>query len=161
TIQVGTTTSTILSSSLSLNSLNIATTTVSPNSICRTPQGLLFVAPDGVRLLNTQGQVENPIGVDGQGVNAVFLTTLNSSRIAAAATATVFRVTVNNNNVPGDPYQEYWFDLVRGVWSGPHTFPFRLIQSWANTFIGTPMGITGQLWQSDAIQSSTSTYIEN
>lgn len=160
-IGVGGTSTTILQSSLQVNSLNIATTTQGPNSIAATPKGVLFVSPDGLRLINQQGQVEDPIGSDGKGINAPFLALATPSRLAAAATSAVYRVSFQNPNVVGTPYQEFWFDLIRNKWSGPHTFPARLISGWNNTFVVAPQTVAASLWRSDPYQSAISVYTEN
>src|ERR1700730_3245698 len=60
-------------SNLSVNALNITTGTLAPNTIVATPKGLAFMAPDGVRLINFDAKIEDPIGFDGMGVSAPFI----------------------------------------------------------------------------------------
>jgi hypothetical protein len=146
---------------LSINTLNITTGTLAPNTIVTTPTGLAFVSPDGVRVVDFNGRVGNPIGMDGQGITVPFINSVVPSRMAAACSGNILRVSTQNGNAAGSPNQEYWFDFARGIWSGPHTFPAALIQPYNNTFIMAPVGITGTLWQSDPVQSSTSSYTEN
>jgi len=146
---------------LQLNTLNIATGTLAPNTVVSTPKGLAFVAPDGVRLIDFFGRVSDPIGLDGMGVTVPFLFAVTPSRMCAACNGDVLRVSVQNGNASGSPNQEYWYDLARQIWSGPHTFPFSQIQPYAGTFIGAPIGVTASLWQSDPVQSITSTFVEN
>jgi len=83
------------------------------------------------------------------------------SRMCAAFNAGVLRVTVQNGFVTGSPNQEYWYDMSRSLWTGPHKFPSSLIQGYSNTFIKTPIDVGGKLFQSDVVQSSTSTFTEN
>jgi hypothetical protein len=71
------------------------------------------------------------------------------------------RISVQNGNAPGSPNQEYWYDFARGIWTGPHSFPPSLIQPYKNTFIMAPLGVPATLFQSDVVQSGTSTYVEN
>lgn len=148
-------------SDLEKNSLNIATGTLAPNSVCTTPKGLAFVAPDGVRLINFQAQVSDPIGNSGDGVALPFIFAGVPSRIAAACNSNVFRVSVQNDDAIGSPTQEYWYDIARKQWSGPHDFPASLIQPYGNTFIMAPHSVTGKLFQSDIVQSTVSTFVEN
>ena len=148
-------------SNLSVNSLNITTGTLAPNTVVPTPQGLAFVAPDGVRLIDFNAKIEDPIGFDGMGITVPFISTVTPSRMCAACTGNILRISVQNGAAPGSPQQEWWYDFSRGIWSGPHTFPATVISPWRGTFITAPIGVTGKLFQSDVVQGSTSTYVEN
>jgi hypothetical protein len=151
----------IATNPINVNSMNVATGTNAPNTICATPKGLAFIAPDGLRVINFGGTVSDPVGDAGAGVTVPFIYALSPSRMAAACSGKVFRVSVQNGNASGSPWQEYWYDIPRGCWSGPHSFPAATINSFNNTFIMTPVGVTAKLFQSDIAQSSTSTFVEN
>ena len=146
---------------LALNSLNIVTGTLAPNTVVNTPKGLAFVSPDGVRQIDFFGHVSDPIGFDGMGVTVPLIYSVVPSRMAAACGGNILRISVQNGNAAGSPNQELWYDVARQIWSGPHTFPMSLVQPYNGSFIGAPIGITGSLWQSDVVQSGTSTYTEN
>lgn len=148
-------------STLAKNAMNVATGTKAPRSICVTPKGIIFVSPDGIRLVDFNARVSDPIGEEGAGVNNPFINALYPSRISAAANASTVRFTVQDGSAPGTPTSEYWFDLVKQKWSGPHTFPTDLALAYNNTFIIVPRGVTGSLWQSDVVNSSLSTFVEN
>ena len=148
-------------STLSLNSMNIATGTLAPNSICATPKGLAFIAPDGLRVVNFQGIISDPVGDAGTGVVEAFIFALSPSRIVAACSGKTIRISVQNGNATGSPNQEFWYDIPRSCWSGPHSFPASQIQVYNNTFIMAPIGVTAELFQSDAEQGVTSTFVEN
>jgi hypothetical protein len=143
------------------NSLSAATGTLSPLSVTPTSRGLTFLAPDGLRLIDFTAKITDPIGVDGEGVNAPFIASVVPSRVNAASNNNVLRISLQNGLAVGTPQQEYWYDISRKKWSGPHTFPASMIAPWNNTFIMTPVGVTGSLWQSDVVQSNTSTFVEN
>ncbi len=149
------------SNPLSRNAMNVATGTLAPNSICPTPKGLAFIAPDGLRVISFQGIVSDPIGEAGMGITVPFSYAVVPSRIAAACNAKVLRISVQNGNATGSPNQEYWYDIARGCWSGPHSFPASSISAYNNTFIMVAQGVTAKLFQSDAAQTSVSTYNEN
>ena len=149
------------SNPLNVNAMNVATGTLAPNSICPTPKGLAFIAPDGLRVIDFSGTISDPVGDAGSGVTVPFIFALSPSRMAAACSGKVFRVSVQNGNATGSPNQEYLYDIPRGVWSGPHSFPASQIKVYNNTFIMAPIGVTAKLFQSDAAQSSTSTFVEN
>lgn len=146
---------------LAVNSLNIVTGTLAPNTVVNTPKGLAFMSPDGLRQIDFFATVSAPIGLDGAGVTVPFINAVVPSRMAAACGGNVLRVSVQNGYAAGSPNQEYWFDVSRNIWTGPHTFPFSLIQPYNNTFIGQPVSLPGTLWQSDVVQSSTTTFVEN
>jgi len=146
---------------LSTNELNVATGTFSQNSVCATPQGLCFVSPEGLRFINFSAQISDPIGAGGAGVVAPFFYALTPSRIAISYASDVLRVSTQNGIAAGTPSQEYFFHMSRKLWSGPHTFPASLIRGFGASFIMTPVGVTGSLWQSNASPGLTNTYTEN
>lgn len=146
---------------ISVNAMNVATSTIAPNSIIHAPTGLMFLSADGFRQIDFDGRTSKPLGEAGSGINVPFLYALTPSRVCAASNADVIRVSTTNNYIPTVPNQEWWYDLTREVWSGPHTFPASLIQAYGDTFIMAPLGVTGSLWQSDIVQSQFSTFVEN
>jgi hypothetical protein len=152
---------TLPAANLAVNSLNIATGTLAPNTIVPTPLGLAFVASDGLRIIDFTARVSDPIGHDGQGKTLPFLFALSPSRMAAAANGNILRIQVQDGSTTGSPFVEFWYDFVRKVWSGPHTFPPSLIARYLNTFIMSPIGVLATLWRSDWVQSLTSTFVEN
>ena len=147
--------------SLNVNSLNVATGTLAPLSLAATSKGLAFIAPDGMRIIDFTATVSDPIGMDGQGISVPFINAVQPSRIAAACNGNIIRISVQNGAKAGTPFEEYWYDFGRQIWHGPHTFPASLIETWNNTFIECPQGVTHSLWQSDPVQSGTSSFVEN
>ena len=146
---------------LTKNALNVATGTLAPNTLVSTPKGLAFIAPDGLRFIDFTGNVTDPIGVDGMGKTLPFIYSLVPSRMCAAANGMVIRITTQDASLTGSPFVEYWYDVARQIWSGPHTFPMSCISAYQNTFICAPRALVGSLWQSDYVQTSTSTFTEN
>ena len=146
---------------LQINTLNVATGTLAPNSICATPKGLAFMAQDGLRIIDFNANVSDPIGLDGKGVCVPFIFSVVPSRVCAACNASVLRITTQNGNLSNNPLQEYWLDFGRGIFTGPHTSTASLIVTYRQTFIMQPTAVPGQLWQSDVFQSATSLFVEN
>ncbi len=149
----------LATSNLAMNALPIDTGTLSPLSLCATEKGLAFVSPEGLRIIDFSGNVSTPIGDAGDGVAVPFIDVLYPSRTCAAARADTLRISVQSALAPGP--QEFWFDLSRKVWTGPHSFPASLIQPWRDSFVMTPIGIPASLWQSDAAPRLGSVYVEN
>lgn len=146
---------------LLVNVLRAGTGTLAPLSITSFELGLAFISPEGMRYIDYNARVSEPVGDHGKGVSVPFIFALSPSRISAAANADTIRISVQNGNAAGQPTQEYWFDLTRKAWSGPHTFPSDQIEAWGATFLISATGITNKLWQSDAEPSNSSTYTEN
>jgi hypothetical protein len=147
--------------SLSINTLNVATGTLAPNSICTTPKGLVFMAPDGMRLIDFSGTIQSPIGYEGQGITVPFVFTAQPTRVCAACNGNLMRISTQNGQLSTEPQQDWWFDFGKGCWTGPHTFPAALALPYQQTFIIAPIGVAHTLWQSDFIQYSSSTFTEN
>lgn len=146
---------------LTKNAMNVATGTKSPRSICVTPKGVGFIAPDGARVIDFNARISDPIGIQGAGVNVPFINALYPTRISAASNANTYRISVQNGGVAGTPSVEYWYDIARQNWSGPHTLPTDLAVPYGNTFIVAPRGILGSLWQSDVVVTPATSYVEN
>lgn len=147
---------------LAVNALPIATGTLAALSVCQTPKGLAFMAPDGIRILDFNSQISDPIGVAGAGITIPFSFASEPTRVAAAFNNGVLRVSTQNGYVAGAPNQEFWCHFSRSaIWSGPHSFPACQIQPYKNTFIMAAIGVDGKLFQSDVVQSATSGFVEN
>lgn len=165
---------------LTKNSMNVATGTLSPNTIASSEKGLFFLAPDGVRLIDFNAQVSDPIGKDGDGITAPFISILVPSRASAAYNFGIYRVQVQNGlfvNVGGawssgfssgfgpgvvfTQQQEWWYDDVRQLWSGPHTVQVSLSIPYQNGFLVTLQRAGAAIFKSDPFQSFTSTFVEN
>ncbi len=146
---------------LALNTLNIATGTEAPNTICSTPYGLAFVSPQGLRLCDFNATVGDPIGTAGTGKTVPFIYSEVPSRMCAAYNNDVMRITTQNGNDIGAPWQEWWYHSARKCWTGPHTSACDLIKPFENSFLCELRGVTHKLFTSDSVQSSLSTFTEN
>lgn len=144
------------------DNLNYAVGTLSPLGIVDTPMGAGVICPDGLRIIDFNGNFTPPIGAAGDGANVPFLNALIPSRISAACNANVLRVSVQNGGVAGTPTQEYWFHIGREpkIWSGPHTFAPSLVEAYGTKFITTPIADPGKLYMSETVPSTTSVYTE-
>ena len=145
---------------LAVNTLNVATGTLSPNSVSATTKGLAFLAPDGLRVIDFNARVSDPVGKAGDGITEPFFFSLVPSRANASFNGGVYRAQVQNGNATGSPKQEWWYDFVREVWSGPHTTQVSMIEPYLNTFLTTAQGQGAKIYQSDQVQSGTSSFVE-
>src|SRR6516225_3881923 len=85
----------------------------------------------------------------------------STPRSPAACNGNIIRISNQNAQAANAPIQEYWLDLGRQIWHGPHTFPASVIQPFMGTFILAAPSIPGYLWQSDPVQNATSVFVEN
>ncbi len=145
---------------LAINALNLATGTRSPNSIATTPKGLIFMSPEGLRIIDFYAKISDPIGFDGNGVTSPFSQSVVPSRVNGSCNGSLYRVTTQNGAASGTPTQEFWYDATRQIWSGPHTSTASMIGPWRGTFIIAPTTVLAALYQSDPIQGNTSTFTE-
>jgi hypothetical protein len=148
-------------SDLKMNLLPIATGSLAPLAIIPCAMGTAFVSPQGLRFIRPDGSVTAPIGTKGKGIVKPFQFAVSPSRICAEANGATLRITVQNGSKSGNPVEEYWFDLTDQTWTGPHSFPARLIQHWRSTFVMAPVAVPASLWQSDSYQTASSIYREN
>jgi hypothetical protein len=148
-------------STLTMNALPVATGTLAPLSVVPCSLGLGFVSPEGLRFVKFDGSVSPPIGDGGTGVTVPFIFSAGPSRICAATNSDTYRITSQNASGAGQPQQEWWYDITRKVWSGPHTSTASLIQPWRNSFLMSFIGINAALYQSDAQPGPASSFIEN
>ncbi|PWT78213.1 MAG: hypothetical protein C5B60_01495 [Chloroflexi bacterium] len=152
-------------SPLQVNPFSVGTGTIAPNTVCVTPKGLAFVAPDGLRMVDFDAHVSDPIGFAGQGVAVPFIASVQPTRMAAACNGQVIRIATQNGSVQGNPIQDWCLDIVRGIWHGPHTFAHSLLTPWTNlsgnnVFVNTSPTLAG-LWLSNLVPNSSSGYVEN
>ena len=148
---------------LQVNAVASAAGTNSPLTLAQTPLGLMFISPEGLRLLDFNGNVSPPIGSDGEGVCVPFLNAEFPTRMCAAYNEDVYRVTCKN--IQAGVLQEWWFHLKLKAWSGPHTSTNTLIAALQTIsqhgFVMAPTAATAVLWTGSTIARYGDSYIEN
>ena len=80
--------------------------------------------------------------------------------MCAACNAKVARITVQNSIAIGFPFEEYWYDLPRKIFTGPHTFTAAVIAAFGPTFVVAPVADQSHLYQSDVFLSASPVYTE-
>ena len=143
---------------LSVNQVPGGSGTISPRSVCEHPQGLLYLDHDGFRMVTLDGNCTDPIGVAGQGVVVPFLNPVTTTRVNAACNGTILRVSVDT---AANGWEEYWFDSVRKVWSGPHSFPSTMVDVYEGDFILAAEAVQNKLFLGQAVPTPGSTFTEN
>jgi hypothetical protein len=145
---------------LGLNQLSSSVGTSAPRSVVSTPEGVRFMANDGIRDVNFFGVVSTP----NDDLSTPFIFADIPSRVAAAFSGNIYRICVTNDNATGAPRQDYWYDYRRRGWTGPHTFFYDLAIGYNNDFLVSDSTINGALWNSYTVQNqgnAGNTFTEN
>jgi hypothetical protein len=142
---------------LSVNQVPGGSGTLSARSLAEHPQGLLYLDHDGYRMVTLDGNCTDPIGVAGQGVVVPFLNCNTPTRVCAACNGSILRVSVNSVALG---WVAYWFDLVRKVWSGPHTDPATVIDVYEDTFITSAQAVPNGLFETSPIPYAGESFTE-
>lgn len=143
-------------STLSLNQVIQGVGTQSPRSPAVTPNGIAFLAIDGIRNVGLDGQVSIPVGE----VVVPFITALTPSRTAAAYNQGVYRAVVDF--LEGGVYEkfEYWWDEIREIWTGPHTLTYDNIIPYGSSFLVTSTTNTGAIYQTNVLPGAADSFSE-
>lgn len=131
----------ITTNPLSLNYLTLTTGCIAPRSVVPTSFGITFVGIAGPYLLSFLGSVtplNNSLsGPQAADIQQPFQNTTSPTRIAAGFQGNVFRVCVPTLMAVGAATNDYWFDLYRLRWNGPHTFPYDCVSTVSSSTTGS------------------------
>ena len=142
---------------LAINSLNTAAGTIAPGSVVPTPDGVFFMAPDGIRIVQADGTVSEP---DGD-LRLPFLGAVYPSRVNGSYNSDVYRICVQNGNKANSPWEEYWYDIGREIWTGPHTCQQDVALPYGAGFICFSHINPATMYTSYVTQVSGSSFTEN
>lgn len=144
-------------STLAINSLGAHSGTRAPRSIQPTPAGVRYIDDDGLRTIDYAGNVLEP----DSDVRVPFMKAGVFSRISSSYNNGIYRICVQNTTVNGSPFQEFWYDDIRGGWTGPHNFRQDMAVAYESTFICFSNDNPGKIYQSDPVQNAASSFTEN
>lgn len=152
-------------SNLAVNQVQGSIGTLAPLSLTPTPNGLAYMSPDGIRVIDPiSGRADQVLGANGEGVAVPFMKAVVPSRVCAAFARNLLRVSVQNGAIDSQAQQEFWLHFARNIWSGPHSLPASLIQPCVTgdaDFILAASGVSAKLFESNTVPSAASTYTEN
>lgn len=118
-----------------INSLNVAVGTIAPGAIVGTPVGLAFIAPDGLRFIDFNAHIGDPIGHDGEGISVPFQRAVAPTRMTAAFNQNTLRIALRTATTKANYAVEYWLNFGLKAWSGPHSIPSAILRPYKGTFI--------------------------
>jgi hypothetical protein len=152
-------------SNLALNYITLTTGTIAPRSVVQVTFGICFVGVDAPYVLNFLG-VLSPLshqpGNDGVAdVQLPFQNATTPSRIAAAFSGNIYRVCVATTLFGVPQTNDYWYDIRRKRWTGPHTFPYDCAAQYANQFVVSGIASGAALFISQGIPTTNSSYNDN
>jgi len=151
------------SSPLALNYLSLNVGTSAHRSVVQTPFGTNFMAIDGPYIVNPLGTVQ-PLtkepGATDQDVQAPFIYATQPSRVAAGYSGGIYRICVDTFLASAAITADYWFDLSKRRWNGPHTFPSDCLAQVGNYFVLSHRTKGAVLYKSQLVQDSTSVFTD-
>lgn len=150
----------VATSNLGANECSTSVGTAAPRSVVSTPDGVKFMANDGIRTINFLGTVSEA----DPDLAVPFIYAVHPSRVAAAFNSGVYRICTQNGAAAGSPYQDYWYHTNRRAWTGPHTFQYDIAVPLDNDFALASNTIPGSMWDSFVVQSHQGTgvtFVEN
>jgi hypothetical protein len=148
-----------------LNYLSLNVGSASARSIVPSPLGTFFSGPDSAYLVTPFGGV-TPVSFN-EGSNVTpdlrqpFGNVLTPSRVAASFSGNIYRICLPTvvDGVSGT--YDYWFDVRKKRWNGPHTFIYDCASSDGEGFFLSGIGSGAKLFNSDTTSDSTSTFLDN
>ncbi len=147
-------------SNLGSNQISSSVGTAAPRSVVSTPNGVYFMANDGIRNINFFGQMSIP----DEDLANPFINAVTPSRVVACFNGDIYRICVQNGAKTTTPFEDYWYDFKRKGWSGPHTFRYDTIVPINNDFALSRNDVIGKMWNSYSVQGQGgfgNTFTEN
>lgn len=152
-------------SNLALNYVTLTTGTIAPRTVVQGPFGIFFIGIDAPYILNFLG-VLSPLshtpGNDGVAdVQVPFQNATTPSRQAASFSGNIFRVCSATIIQGVQQTNDYWYDIRRKRWTGPHTFTYDSISQFGNNFVLSGIDHGAALFVSQSLPLIGSVYTDN
>jgi len=137
-----------VTSNLSTNLLSPSVGTTASRTVVPTPEGVVFMAVDGIRVISFAGQVSEP----NKDLATPFINALTPSRACASFNSDTYRICIQNGAVNATPYQDYWYTMKSKLWTGPHTFEYGMACPNGNDFLLVSNNRVGKIYNSFVVQ---------
>jgi len=145
---------------LALNYVTLTTGTVSPRSVVQGPLGIFFAGVDSPYLLSYFGTV-GPLARQGNPIADIqrpFQNATTPSRIAASFSGNTYRTCFDTIIQGIAQTNDYWYDIRRQRWTGPHTFVYDCASQISDFFIVSGAAQGAALFKSQTIPDTNSVY---
>ncbi|WP_175845334.1 hypothetical protein [Burkholderia arboris] len=149
---------------LALNYISLTTGCVAPRSIVQGPFGIFFAGVDAPYILNFLGTLvplSSRPGTDFPAdLQVPFQNTTQASRISASFAGNIYRVCVPTLIQGIQQTNDYWYDIRRKRWTGPHSFSYDCASQYGESFVLSSAAQGAALFVSTTIPSSNSSYLD-
>lgn len=150
--------------SLAQNFLTLNMGCIAPRTIVQTPIGTIFMSIDGPYYVSQAGAVQPlaySLDKSRPDIQAPFQNAVTPTRAAAAYSGSVYRICLDTVVAGVAQTADYWFDITRRRWTGPHSFNYDCASQIGNSFIISSRNYGANLFKSQYLQSTSSTYTDN
>jgi hypothetical protein len=149
-------------SNLALAYITLTTGCIAPRSVVQCPFGIIFAGVDAPYVLNFMGTL-SPLshtpGSDGVAdVQVPFQATTQPTRMSASFAGNIYRVCVPTLIAGQAVTNDYWYDIRRKRWNGPHTFIYDCAAQFGNTFVLSSASQGAALFISTTVPTANSVY---
>lgn len=132
--------------------------TYAPLSLVTMPQGVGFMSPTAMRIVNLLGQVP----FMSQDVVGPWTQASTPSRAAGCFVNSVYRMSVITNfKQQNNIQQDYWFDTLTNKFNGPHTTPFNHMVTDGTRTWGANDSLPGFIFEQEVAPVPDSVYTDN
>ena len=147
---------------LALNYVTLTTGCSAPRTVAQGPFGIFFIAVDGPYILSYTGILDSLSHQPGSGMppdlQKPFQNATTPSRMAGGFTGNVYRVDARTVLLGSVTTNDYWYDIRRKRWTGPHTFTYDCAAPFGDAFIISGADHGAALFFSEVIPSTVSVY---
>lgn len=147
---------------LALNYISLTTGCIAPRSVVQGPFGIFFAGIDAPYILNFLGTLvplSSRPGTDFPAdLQVPFQNATQPSRISAAFAGNIYRVCVPTLIQGQAQTNDYWYDIRRKRWTGPHTFVYDCAAQYGEAFVLSGSSHGAALFVSNTIPTSNSVY---
>ena len=143
--------------------LSLSQGTSSPRSVVQTTRGTFFLGTDGPMVITALGAVEALVhsGSMISDVRVPFINVTVPSRVEGEYASNIYRVCVPTSLSGSAQTNDYWFDVNKGRWTGPHTFVYDCASSLGSSFVLSSASIPATLFSSTPNPTASSVYTDN
>lgn len=149
---------------LALNYISLTTGCIAPRSIVQGPFGIFFAGQDAPYILNFLGTLvplSSRPGTDFPAdLQVPFQNATEPSRIAASFAGNIYRVCLPTLIQGQQQTNDYWYDIRRKRWTGPHTFTYDCAGQDGNAFVLSSASQGAALFISTTVPTSSSGYTD-
>lgn len=153
-----------VTNNLALNYISLTTGCVAPRSVVQGPFGIFFSGVDAPYILNFLGTLvplSSRPGTDFPAdLQVPFQNTTQPSRISASFSGNTYRVCVPTLIQGQQQTNDYWYDIRRKRWTGPHSFTYDCASQYGESFVLSGASHGAALFVSTTIPSANSSYLD-